>query len=343
MPITLSGNRSFRKRNRNRLSGRHGRLKRHISITGRTISPVPDISRYGSEGCFGRARTLSLPWLPISSGAGQRLRSAAGVTSRWRPPKPPKGRVWGRPTRRLHQVPPERLRQLRTTPGGVDSPPPPAFRTSGFRRGPSSRRGRRSPSSPAGHLGIGHGPQAALLDHARAARRVGACAGSWDARALVGDLAAGLAADRVYESVDELAWAMQAQLATLAGSPAFPVWSRPDPTFKPRLSGFLATPQGTRRVTVLLDTGATHCFICARLAATLGLPPSAHPGPTSVTTAAPGGTQDLPAPVMAHLGLGDTFREPARGALGLTDGYGRRRPDPGLGLDLEPRSAPPLR
>ena len=67
--------------------------------------------------------------------------------------------------------------------------------------------------------------------------------------------------------------------------------------------------QARRRDTVLLDTGATHCFICARLAATLGLPPSAHPGPTSVTTAAPGGTQDLPAPVMAHLGLGDTFRE----------------------------------
>ena len=102
---------------------------------------------------------------------------------------------------------------------------------------------------------------------------------------------------------------MQAQLATLAGSPAFPVLSRPDHTFKPRLSGFLVTQQGARRVTVLLDTGATHCFICARLAATLGLPPSAHPGPTSVTTAAPGGTQDLPAPVMAHLGLGDTFRE----------------------------------
>ena len=97
--------------------------------------------------------------------------------------------------------------------------------------------------------------------------RVGACAGSWDARALADDLAAGLAADRVYDPVDELPRAMQAQLATLAGSPAFPVWSRPDPTFKPRLSGFLATPQGTRRrrrVTVLLDTGATHCFFCDR-------------------------------------------------------------------------------
>ena len=150
-------------------------------------------------------------------------------------------------------------------------------------------------------------------------RRPGGCvrrsAGSWDARALADDLAAGLAADRVCDSVDELAWAMQAQLATLAGFPAFPVRSRPDPTFKPHLSGFLATPQGTRRVTVLLDTGATHCFICARLAATLCLPPSTHPGPTSVTTAAPGGTQDLPAPVLAHLGLNDTFREALSVAL----------------------------
>ena len=52
-----------------------------------------------------------------------------------------------------------------------------------------------------------------------------------------------------------------------------------------------------------------------------------HPSPTSVTTATPGGTQDLPAPVLAHLGLGDTFRD----ALS-TDGYGRRR-RPDLGGD----------
>ena len=47
-------------------------------------------------------------------------------------------------------------------------------------------------------------------------------------------------------------------------------------------------PAGYRRVTVLPDTGATHCFICARLVAALGLPPSTHAGLTSVTTAAPG-------------------------------------------------------
>ena len=50
-------------------------------------------------------------------------------------------------------------------------------------------------------------------------------------------------------------------------------------------------------------------LFCACLAATLCLQQSTHPGPASVTTAAPGGTQDLPAPMLAHLGLGDTFCE----------------------------------
>ena len=180
-------------------------------------------------------------------------------------------------------------------------------------------------------------PSAGCSPRPRSGGRVGACAGSWDARALADGLAAGLAADRVSDSVDELAWAMQAQLAMLAGSPAFPVWSRPDPTFKPLLSGFLASPQGTRRVTVLFDTGATHCFICARLAATMCLPPSTHPGPTFVTTAAPGGTQDLPAPELAHLGLCDTLQVSPM-EMDVGDDL-----DPGLGLDLEPRSTPPLR
>ena len=74
------------------------------------------------------------------------------------------------------------------------------------------------------------------------------------------------------------------QAAAQAGSPAFPVWSR---AARILLSSraCLASLQERRRDTVLLDSGATHCFICARLAATLsgclsGLPPSesAHPG-----------------------------------------------------------------
>ena len=167
--------------------------------------------------------------------------------------------------------------------GGMDSAPPPAVRPAG--RGDSA--GERAASGaglpPAGDAAPRPAPLGILgpvgrqlsLDHARAAGWVHAPARGRSAD----DLAAGPAADRVYDSVDELARAMQAQLATLAGSPAFAVWSRRDPTFKPRLSGFLAIPQGTWRATVLLDASATHC---ARLAGALCLPPSAHPGPASI-------------------------------------------------------------
>ena len=102
---------------------------------------------------------------------------------------------------------------------------------------------------------------------------------------------------------------MQAQLAAMAGAAEFRPWMRPDPPFKPRLSGFLATAKGIRHVTVLLDTGASHGFICARLAAELGLQPSGQAGPQSVTTAATGGQQELVPPVQIYLGLGDVFRE----------------------------------
>ena len=134
-------------------------------------------------------------------------------------------------------------------------------------------------------------------------------ASTWDAQAALDDLRAAQAADRVYASVDALAAAMRAQLAALAGAAEFRPWVLANPTFKPRLSGFLSTAQGVRHVTILLDTGATHCFICARLAAALGLPLSGQPGPRSVATAAAGGHQGLGAPVLVHLNLGDAFRE----------------------------------
>jgi hypothetical protein len=75
--------------------------------------------------------------------------------------------------------------------------------------------------------------------------------------------------------------AWHASMAALTAMPEFHAWQRCNPTFKPLLSGSLWTAQGPRRVTVLLDTGATNCFICARLAAALGLRPSGQPGPTS--------------------------------------------------------------
>ena len=100
------------------------------------------------------------------------------------------------------------------------------------------------------------------------------------------------AADQIYASIEDLAAAWHARVATLTNVPEFRAWQRNNPTFKPQLSGFLWTAQGPRRITVLLDTGATHCFICARLPAALGLRPSGQPGPTSVTTVAAGGPAD---------------------------------------------------
>ena len=117
------------------------------------------------------------------------------------------------------------------------------------------------------------------------------------------------AAARVYDSVVDLAAAWHARLATLTDLPEFRTWRRNNPEFKPRLSGFLATAQGPRQITALIDTGATHCFICARLAATLQLSPSGQPGPMSVMTASKGEALGLAAPVLIFLGLGDTFRE----------------------------------
>jgi len=136
-----------------------------------------------------------------------------------------------------------------------------------------------------------------------------AVVGSWDAQATLDDLRAAQAANTIYALVDALAVAMRAQLAVLASDPEFLPWVRDNPAFKPRLSGLLSTQQGVRHVTILLDTGATHCFICARLAAALGLQPSGQPGPLSVTTASGGGAQGLGTPVLVHLSLGDAFRE----------------------------------
>ena len=137
----------------------------------------------------------------------------------------------------------------------------------------------------------------------------GADTRAWDAQSTLDDISAAMDAERVYASVDDLASAMRAQLATLSSTAEFRPWVRDNPGFKPRLSGLISTAQGVRRVTALLDTGATHCFICARLAAALGLPPSGQPGPPSVATAAVGGVQGLGTPVLIHLCLGDLFRE----------------------------------
>ena len=69
-----------------------------------------------------------------------------------------------------------------------------------------------------------------------------------------------MAAESVYESVDALASALQAQRAS------FVPWRRQESASKPIISGWIWAPAGPRRVTRMLDTGATHCFIDAELA-----------------------------------------------------------------------------
>jgi hypothetical protein len=115
----------------------------------------------------------------------------------------------------------------------------------------------------------------------------------------VDNLRLAMAAEHVYESVDALAYALQAQLSSFAP------WRRRDPPCKPLVSGWAWTSAGPRQVTLMLDTGASHCFICAELARALQLPASVTPGPTTVTLATPDASRTVPPPVVVHLALGD--------------------------------------
>ena len=137
---------------------------------------MPYISRYGSE----------IP--SISSGAGTRLQSGAGLSSRWavagaalplaiEPPDRPGGPSGDDRVDYTNFI---RVRSDLDSSGRLREggfPAPPAFRPAATH---SSRRGRRSPSSPAGRPGTGR--QAALLDHARAAGWVHVPAGGMLAR-----------------------------------------------------------------------------------------------------------------------------------------------------------------
>ena len=53
----------------------------------------------------------------------------------------------------------------------------------------------------------------------------------------------------------------------------------------------------------MLETGATHCFICAQLASILHLPVSWAAGPMAVSLATADTTHLLPRPVVVHLAL----------------------------------------
>ena len=126
----------------------------------------------------------------------------------------------------------------------------------------------------------------------------------------LGALRLALAADQVFDSVEALAYALQAQLPTLTP------WQRHDPSFKPIVSGVVWTSAGPRQVTIMLDTGATHCFICAQLASLLHLPVSSAPGPMAVSLATADTTRLLPPPVVVHLTFGAA--EPLREVIPMS-------------------------
>ena len=194
------------------------------------------------------------------------------MTSRWRPPKPPDevgtARAGPSASGATLTAPDEK--------GGRHSPPPPP------RLRPTAEEwlppldflppGTTAPE-PSGW--VPWTPSQGMPPRPRHSYD-GPRPGSWDPQRTLDDLTAALAADRVYDSMDDLAAAFHARLATLTDMPAFRTWERSNPAFKPLLSGFLWTAHGPRRVTVLLDTGATHCFICTRLATALGLQREFH-------------------------------------------------------------------
>ena len=134
----------------------------------------------------GRARALSKAVFPSAPSSHPGAGSGFGpwpaylpsgtLRSHRRRRAPPRRVLWGRPTCRLHQANPERLRKLRTTPGGLASPPQPAFRPAANKwlppraflpPGTPLPVQPSGPSSPAGRPGTLL--QAALMDHARAA------------------------------------------------------------------------------------------------------------------------------------------------------------------------------
>ena len=257
---------------------------RNASFTARGLRTSPG----GIASAVGRMVTASegagpgpvSPRAPrITSGAGGQLRSAAGVTSRWCCPKGARGPWRSRAPpgatsgdgRRVMAT--QCIRSevgIRATPGGRKlrttgeaSPPQPAFRPEGNERLPP-----RAFLPPAPHLALlglgpfGWQPRPALIDRTRAVGCVRAPP--------LGILARWLKISRRGWPQIGYSTLLTSWPGTFGPSwlhwPAPPrfLWSRQDPSSKPRLSGFLDTQQGTQCVAVLLYTGPTHYSTCAR-------------------------------------------------------------------------------
>ena len=147
----------------------------------------------------------------------------AGVSSLWYPPKSPQetGTTQAGPlgTADVSSTPSESGATSKASDdsGGFGFSPTAGFSTSGEQVAsaaglpPAGDPAPRPAQRPQLTRWASWDPSAGSPHGPRTCGRVYACAGSWDARVLADDLAAGLAADPVYDSVDELAWAIRAQ------------------------------------------------------------------------------------------------------------------------------------
>ena len=116
---------------------------------------------------------------------------------------------------------------------------------------------------------------------------------------------ASAAAVMVGREVHALNAAIREQLSS-----TFKPWKRQEPGVKPRIRGWIVTPTGRcAHVTILVDDGASHCFVHSSLAREWGLERSGDPGPTGVMLAAGDVVHAIGEPAMVYMALGDTLRE----------------------------------
>jgi hypothetical protein len=141
------------------------------------------------------------------------------VTSRWRPPKPPDE---ARPARAGTSASGTTSTAADEKGGRQNPPTPPPLRRTAEEWLPPLEF--LPPETPA--------PEPS---------------GSWDRQRTLDDLTAAQAAGRVYESMDDLAAAFHARLATLTDMPAFSTWERAAGLLGRRAAGPISTCGRTTR------------------------------------------------------------------------------------------------
>ena len=242
----------------------------------------------------------------------RKLKSAAGVRSRQRPPPRP--------------IPPPTLPTGHLNPAAAVFPPPgpPAL----VDRPPNLLTAEQEvinrtvrapePVQETQPRGATFDPEFAQGVQAERAARAAACTNS--PQAMLDALVAGQVREkwdsalrdytRARDQRSNECWnaALATALRDPGGDPLYRRWDPPTSDYKPRVYGTVRSPAGRRRVQVLLDSGATTSFIDTALAAQLGLPTDGAVGPAAARSANGELTACRP-PVTAHLTLGSRLQE----------------------------------